>query len=156
MAQSRLSFEERKFVCKCHAAEVLKRFQRQFHTDQPSTHLTIKQIKDRFEADGTVQNAQRQRSERSKSSSDADSQERALNMYLQPRTSLLKAACEVRILEKTDHCIFKRFKWKSYYTVADFENMRSQRQNFFETPPFPNQCDKFAFDLALRCASNRF
>ena len=60
MAETRLSFEQRKFILKCYwkyenAVGVQRRFRRQFQTDPPS-RLTIRRIRDKFEADGTVQN----------------------------------------------------------------------------------------------------
>ena len=59
MAGNQLSFEERKFVLRCYwktenATEVQRRFTSEF-AKPPPTRRTIARIRDKFEADGTVQ-----------------------------------------------------------------------------------------------------
>lgn len=66
MAGKQLSLEERKFVLKCYwktenAIEVQRRFRREFAKPLP-TCWTIARIRDKFEADGTVQNINKKRS----------------------------------------------------------------------------------------------
>ena len=72
MAGNQLSFEERKFVLKCYwrtenATEVQRRFTREF-AKPPPTRRTIAHIRDKFEADGTIQNINYKRSGRPRTS----------------------------------------------------------------------------------------
>ncbi|XP_036359276.1 uncharacterized protein LOC118763655 [Octopus sinensis] len=58
---ARLDFEERKFILKCYwkyenAVEVQRQFRREFNKEPP-TRVTITRIRDKFEADGIVQDA---------------------------------------------------------------------------------------------------
>ncbi|GBO11459.1 hypothetical protein AVEN_96545-1 [Araneus ventricosus] len=92
MVQSKLSTCYVKNVLKSYwkrenAAEVRRRFRRDFHTDPPS-RLTAKRIRNNSEAAGTVQNVRKLSSSRPESPSDADTKERALKMHrlLRPRT----------------------------------------------------------------------
>ena len=55
----RLEFEERKFILKCYwkyenTVEVQRQFKREFNKEPP-TRVTITRIRDKFEADGIVQ-----------------------------------------------------------------------------------------------------
>eukprot|EP00106_Octopus_bimaculoides_P008224 XP_014775666.1 PREDICTED: uncharacterized protein LOC106872990 [Octopus bimaculoides] len=93
----RLSFEQRKLVLKCYwrcenAVEVQRQFRREFQTDSPP-RLTIIRIRDKFEADGTVQ----KRSARPRISTTPTKQEGVLETYHQsPRKSVLQASRELK------------------------------------------------------------
>lgn len=63
---SLINFEQRKIILKCYwkcenTAEEQRQFRSEFQTDPP-TRLAITQIRDNFEADGSVQNVQEKRS----------------------------------------------------------------------------------------------
>lgn len=72
MAETRQKFKQRKLFLTCYrkfknVAEVLRRFMKKFKTDLPM-RLKIAKITYNFEDDGTVQNIQKQRSGRPRSS----------------------------------------------------------------------------------------
>lgn len=102
MAEPRLNFEQRKFRLKCYwkcenIAELQRQFRAKFQTDPP-TRLTIARIRDRFEADGTVQDVHNHRSGRPRTSTSLTREERVMEAYYQsPRKSLRQAACETGI-----------------------------------------------------------
>ena len=55
----RLEFEERKFILKCfwkyeNEIELQRKFKREFNKEPP-TRVIITRIRDKFEADGTIQ-----------------------------------------------------------------------------------------------------
>ena len=119
MVETRLSFEQRKFILKCYwkyenAVEVQRRSRRKVQTDPP-IRLTIRRIRDKFEADGNVQNVHKQRSGRPRTSTNAAMEERVLETYRQnSRTSVRQASRELELPKDSVHRILKRFRWKSY------------------------------------------
>ena len=69
---ARLDFEEMKIILKCYwkyenAVEVQRQFRREFNKEPP-TRVTITRIRDKFEADGTVQDVHKKRSGRPRTS----------------------------------------------------------------------------------------
>lgn len=117
--EARLSFEQRKFILKCYwkcenAVEVQRQFRREFRRDPP-TRLTITRIRDKFEADGTVQNVHEKRSGRPRTSTSPTKEERVLETYHRsPRKSVRQASREVGISKTSVQRILKRCHWKSY------------------------------------------
>ncbi|KAK7075416.1 hypothetical protein SK128_003036, partial [Halocaridina rubra] len=61
--------------------EVQRQFRRQFHKDPPMPH-TIALIRDKFEADGTVQDVHKQCSGRSRTSTSPTREEELVEMLL--------------------------------------------------------------------------
>ncbi|CAM1299642.1 Uncharacterised protein r2_g956 [Pycnogonum litorale] len=116
---ARLNFEERKFILKCYwkyenAVEVQRQFRTEFQREPP-TRVTISRIKDKFEADGTVQNVHKQRSGRPRISSNSSQEERVLESFQRsPRKSVRQACREVGISKSSIHRIMQRCSWKSY------------------------------------------
>ena len=79
MAGNQLSLEERKFGLKCYwktenAIEVQRQFRREF-ARPPPTRRTIARIKEKFEADGTVQNVNKKRFGRPRTSTSPGKEE---------------------------------------------------------------------------------
>lgn len=115
---ARLSFEQRKLILKCYwkfesTVEVQGQFRRVFPT-APPMQLTITCIRDKLEADGTVQNVHRKRSGRPRTSTSPTKQERVLQMYHQsPGKSVWQASRDVGISKSSVHRILKRCHWKS-------------------------------------------
>ena len=116
---ARLDFEERKFILKCYwkyenAVEVQRQFRREFNKEPP-TRITITRIRDKFEADGTVQDVHKKRSGRPRTSTSPRKEERVLETFQRsPRKSLRQASREVGISKSSVHRIMKRCQWRSY------------------------------------------
>lgn len=68
MAETRLGIGKRKFILKGYISEVQRQFRIEFENIS-TTRLTISRIRDKFEANGTLQNVHKQRSGRYKSRS---------------------------------------------------------------------------------------
>ena len=82
---ARLDFEERKFNLKCYwkyenAVEVQRQFRREFNKEPP-TRVTITRIRDKFEADGTVQDVHKKRSGRPRTLTSPRKEERVLETF---------------------------------------------------------------------------
>ena len=82
MMAGRLSFGQRKFILKCYwkcenTVDVQKQFRREFQRDPPM-RLTITCIRDKFKANGTVQNVHEKRSRRPRTSTSLTKEERLL------------------------------------------------------------------------------
>lgn len=102
MAEGRLSVEQRKFILKCYwkyenAVEVQRQFRREYQ-DDPPTRLTIRRIRDKFEADGTVLNVHRERSGRPRTSTNAAMEERVLDSYRLNSRKSVRQASFLRVL----------------------------------------------------------
>lgn len=103
---SRLSFEQRKFILKCYwrygnAVEIQNWYWKEFHSDPP-TWFTISQIRDMFEADGTVHDVDKNGSGRQLISASPMKQERVIKRF-HSRPSPIKvliAACDAIV----SHC----------------------------------------------------
>ncbi|MCP6497856.1 DUF4817 domain-containing protein, partial [Klebsiella pneumoniae] len=78
--------------------EVQKQFRREFQTDPP-TRLTITQIRDQFQADGTVQNVYKKLYERPWTSTNFTIQEMLMETYCQiSKKSVRQVSCVIEIL----------------------------------------------------------
>ena len=112
MAGNQFSLEERKFVLKCYwktenAIEVQRRFRRKF-ARPPPTRRTIACIKEKFEADGTVQNVNKKRSGRPRTSTSPGKKEQVQETLSQsPQKSLRETARETNISKDSVHRIMK-------------------------------------------------
>ena len=77
--------------------------------------VTITQIRDKFEADGTVQNVHKKRSGRPQPSTSPTKKERELDTFQQsPRKFVRQACLEIGILKSSVPHIMLHFHWKSY------------------------------------------
>ena len=77
--------------------------------------LTISRIRDKFEADDTVQNVHSQQPGRLRTSTKPTRSQEVLDLFLQtPRKSVRQAARETLIKKSSVHNILKRGKWKRY------------------------------------------
>ena len=82
---ARLTFEEKKIILKYYwkhenAVEVQRQFRRMFKKEPP-TRVTIPGIKDKFEADGTVENVSKKYSGRPRTSTGSTKEERVLETF---------------------------------------------------------------------------
>ena len=118
MAEVRLTFEERKFIIKCYwkhenITEVQRQFERQFQKTPP-TRRTIAHIRDKFEADGTVQDINKQCSGRPRTSTNPNGEDQLLEtLSRSPKKSIRQLACEIGIPKSSVHRMLKRAHWKS-------------------------------------------
>ncbi|XP_008116993.1 uncharacterized protein LOC100557975 [Anolis carolinensis] len=118
MANPRLTFDQRKFVLKWYwKTENVKEVQRQWRQEFPTgppTRVTIARIRDKFETDGTLQNIQKQRSGRRRTSTDDEKSEEVLQNFEQSsRKSLRQMACETGVSKSSIHRILRRAKLNS-------------------------------------------
>ena len=82
---------------------------------KPPTRLTIACIREKFEAEGTVQDIHKHHFGRPQTSTSPTREERLLETYdHSPRKSVRQAAREIGILKTSVHHILKRAHWKSY------------------------------------------
>lgn len=116
---TRLNLEERKFILKrywnCEStAKVLREFRTKFNKDPP-TKKTVKRLRDKFEADGTVHDVHKERSGRPRSSTGSTTEKKKLLTFQKsPRKSIRQACREVGISKSSVHRVMQRLKWKSY------------------------------------------
>jgi hypothetical protein len=87
MALVNLTLEQRKWILKCfwkteNVTEVQKLWRNKFGTP-PTTRVTVTKIRDKFEVDGTVQNVNKGRSGRPRSSTHYESVATVLQAYTQ-------------------------------------------------------------------------
>ena len=115
----KLSFDERKWLLKCYwkvekVAEVQRRWRFEFGTPPP-TRVTIVRIRDKFEVDLTVQDVLKGRCERKRSSTDNESADAVMQVFVRsPKKSLRHCSCEFGIEKSSVHRIFPAQKWKPY------------------------------------------
>ena len=102
MAENQLNFEERKFVLRCYwktknATEVQRRFTSEF-AKPPPTRRTIARIRDKFEADETVQNITKKHSGRPRISTSPRKELQVQETLLRsPQKSLRQTARETHV-----------------------------------------------------------
>ncbi|CAI9738053.1 Hypothetical predicted protein [Octopus vulgaris] len=119
MMADKLSFEQRKFTLKCYwkcenVVEVQREFRREFQANPP-TRLTVTRIRDKFEADGTVQNVHEKHSRRPRTTTIPSNQEGVLERNHQsPRKSVQQESRKAGISKSSVQRILKRCQWKSY------------------------------------------
>ncbi|XP_042225978.1 uncharacterized protein LOC121868990 [Homarus americanus] len=120
MAPNRLSFEQRKLILKWYwksenVCDVQRQWRREF-TTEPPTRLTIARIRDKFEAEGTVQNMHKNRSGRRRSSTGEENAALVLQAFTQsPQKSVRHTARETGTSRASVYRILKTApKWKSF------------------------------------------
>ena len=119
MAGNQLSFEERKFVLRCYwktenATEVQCRFTSEF-AKPPPTRRTIACIRDKFEADGTIQNINKKHSGQPRTSTSPGKELQVQETLLRsPQKSLRQTARETHMSKDSVNRIMKHLHWKCY------------------------------------------
>ena len=104
----KLSFDERKWLLKCfrkveNVVEV-RRLRVEFGT--PPTIVTIRRIRDKFEVDGTVQDVLKGRCGRKISSTDNETADAVMQVFLRsPKKLLRQCSREIGIDKSTVHQI---------------------------------------------------
>ncbi|MEN2497877.1 MAG: hypothetical protein MHMPM18_002211, partial [Marteilia pararefringens] len=139
---ARLDLEERKFILKSYwkyenAVEVQRQFRREFNKEPP-TRVTITLIRDKFEADGSVQDVHKKLSQRPRTSTSprnkkeqcdqcdvwfhtecigiSEQEAEALKHYKCPRCSIADTTSSSAIIETchSDHCKLSRARDSKY------------------------------------------
>ncbi|XP_053434088.1 uncharacterized protein LOC128576103 [Nycticebus coucang] len=117
MAESRLSFEERKVILKWYLkfeniVEVRRQWRREYATDPP-TRLTIARIRDKFETHGTVCDVHKGRSGRPRTATSPAVSALVLEQFTRsPHKSTKQCARETGISRTSIRRILKTAKWE--------------------------------------------
>lgn len=119
MAGARLTFDERKSVLKWYFKyENINEVQRQWRNEyqtEPPTRLTIRRIRDKFEAEGCVKDVHKQRSGRPVTVTSPANSHLVLQQFTRsPQKSVRQCARETGVSRSSVRRILKTAKWKCY------------------------------------------
>lgn len=140
----------------------MQRRQRTEFGSAPPSRLTSARLHDKFEADATVQNVNKGRSGKPRTSTDDESVRTVLQAYEQsPRKSVRQCSSKNGVCKTTVHCILRNVKWKPYILRLlhamnqDDPDRRIEFREWFlnicnENESFPDLiiwCDEATFNL---------